>query len=108
MKNHNEIESCASCGNDGCSLNVERKLNKNFAESTAFLLDEVCPEFDAYLSKKVTANDFLITTLNGKVLRLPRYAWSISTITKREYLIVHELLRSVSSRRLAYETDSIR
>lgn len=108
MKSHHEMGSCASCGIEDCFLNIERKINKDSTKSTAFLLDEVWPEFDTYLSEKAVVGDILISSLNGKLLKLPRYTWSIPTITKRKYLTIHGLLRSAVSRKLARETGAIR
>ena len=67
------------------------------SERTAFLVDEVWPEFNSYLQSTRTANDVLLLPLKGR----PSYNWSAEGFGQVHEARFQTIMRSLRSRRLA-------
>lgn len=92
--------SCATCGMDDCHSVVIDPHAANFGK-TAFLVDDVWPEFNAYIERTHQPKDVLFIPLDGNRYRKPNYAWATNGFSRVEQSVVATLLRSYSSRRLA-------
>lgn len=67
-------QSCATCGVADCRLSFVSRDIAPAAERTAFVLDEMWPEFRAHVARLVRPDDqVLIPGVLGRTL--PRYAW---------------------------------
>jgi glycosyltransferase involved in cell wall biosynthesis len=69
-------ESCGSCGIHACEFNAEATLCRVPLTGEAWLLDEVWPEFDAYLSRRDAADAHVFTPWKSARPPLPAYRWS--------------------------------
>ncbi len=91
---------CATCDADHCF----RKASVPRADSssrTAYLVDELWPELDAYLSASRVKGDVLGLPLDGRRRRRPGYAWSTEGFARVGEAKLVTLRRSLRSRRLA-------
>ena len=69
-----EPHSCATCGVADCRLSFVSRAIAPAAERTAFVLDEMWPEFRAHVARLVRPDDqVLVPGVLGRTL--PRYAW---------------------------------
>jgi hypothetical protein len=93
--------SCASCGVDDCFRVVKPSSKTKDFGRTAYLLDELIPEFDEYIQRQRTRKDVLFLPLDGRRFRKANYAWDANGFGKVEqsYLVTAE--RAYRSRRLA-------
>jgi hypothetical protein len=87
--------SCGTCERMECVL-FEKGLTSG-AELTAFLVDEVWPEFDSYLQRVRTVNDTLMTPISGRAA----YAWTSEGFGGKRYARLATYRRAFRSRRLA-------
>lgn len=86
--------TCATCSELHCARHEQvRSLP---AQATAYLVDGLTPEFDAYLQQTRTLADWLLLPIAG-----PRYAWTRDGFGQVKAQRVTTLLRAVRSRRLA-------
>lgn len=91
--------SCATCEMD-CHRVVPKQTNLNFGR-TAFLVDEVWPEFDEYIQKTKTTRDQLFLPLDGRRFRKANYAWTTAGFGAVKQSLVTTAIRSYRSRKLA-------
>ena len=63
---------CARCDQTDC---VERIDSLPVHDTTAYLLDAVWPEFDAWIGTRARPGDMAIVPLDGSRRSLPTYAW---------------------------------
>ncbi len=89
--------SCASCGALDC--HVKDRLPSSVFETTAIVVDEVWPEFDAYLAT-LTGRCELLVPLDGERFHRPNYRWSHTGFEKVHVATRVALLRSFRQRRL--------
>ena len=74
------LGGCDSCGETSCRLSFASRGVAPVLAKTAWLLDEVWPEFDTYVTANRRADDQVLTPgLFGKPLS--RYAWSAAKPT---------------------------
>jgi hypothetical protein len=71
--------SCGSCGIHTCDLNAEATLCRIPLTQEAWLLDEVWPEFDAYLHQRGAVNARVFLPWKSTRLPLPAYRWSFAS-----------------------------
>ena len=92
--------SCATCEVGDCHRVVD---SKQFAEfgSSAFLLDEFSPEFDAHVQSTRLTNDQLLIPLDGHRFRKANYAWTSAGFGKVRQSTWVTAKRSYRSRKLA-------
>lgn len=95
-----EIGSCVTCGVDDCHR-VVREPNKIGLGSTAWLVDEKTPEFDAYVQKEKGKDDRLLLPLDGSRFRKGNYAWNTSGFSSVRQSIAVTAVRSYRSRKLS-------
>ncbi|MBI3237584.1 MAG: VanW family protein [Flavobacteriia bacterium] len=70
------INDCFSCGNTTCFKHPTGKEVEERSGTTAYLLDEAWPEFDAYIAEKAQPNDyFALSVHNSRLLKSARYRW---------------------------------
>lgn len=90
--------SCGTCAQTGCVLHTTA-LPKGPGERTAFLVDEVWPEFDAYLQSMRGPEDELFVPLRKG--NRPSYHWTTSGWASLHDAPYATLRRSFAGRRLA-------
>ncbi len=93
-------QSCVTCGMNDCHRAVEPAKNADFGR-TAFLVDDVWPEFDSFIQRTRSKSDVLFLPLDGRRFRKGNYAWTTDGFhaTKTSPLVTAR--RSYNSRRLA-------
>jgi hypothetical protein len=92
--------SCATCGVGECHQVVDPKTHKDFGR-TAFMVDDLWPEFDEYIRSTRNSDDALFLPIDGRQLRKANYAWTtdgFGDVMQSRYLTA---VRSVRSRKLA-------
>lgn len=91
--------SCATCEMD-CHRVVPKQTNLNFGR-TAFLVDEVWPEFDEYIQQTKTSRSQLFLPIDGKRFRKVNYAWNTGGFDAVKQSLLTTAIRSYRSRKLA-------
>jgi hypothetical protein len=89
---------CHTCDAADCFRHESPAIDGGAA--TAYLVDELWPEFDRHLARSRRPGDLLLVPLDGRALGRPRYAWSTAGFA----VVSHPraaLLRALHSRRLA-------
>lgn len=94
-------QSCASCGKEDCSKNVEKTSLVKKQKKTAFLVDEYWPEFDSYIQKQRRSQDLFFIPLDGKKYKKQNYKWNCSGFAKVKSQFFFTLKRSFISRKLS-------
>ena len=92
--------SCATCEVDDCHRVIDPNRFADFG-STAYLVDEFAPEFDAYIQSVRAANDKLLIPIDGRRIRKSNYAWTTIGFGKVRQSFVITAKRSYRSRKLA-------
>lgn len=97
----NHPNSCASCGVDDCFRVVKPSAKTKDFGRTAYLLDELMPEFDEYVAAQKTKKDALFIPLDGRRFKKGNYAWNTGGFDRvnQSYLVTAE--RAYRSRKLA-------
>jgi hypothetical protein len=90
---------CATCGVTACFRNAAQTKAITTGQ-TAYLVDELWPEFDRYLQSQ-PHQDLLLLPLNGQRWRKANYAWSHSGFTDVKAATHLGLKRSWASRRFS-------
>jgi hypothetical protein len=90
---------CATCGVTACFRNTAQTRAMHTGQ-TAYLVDELWPEFDRYLQSQPT-QDLLLLPLNGQQWRKANYAWSHTGFTQVKAATHLGLKRSWASRRFS-------
>lgn len=92
------VESCETCGATGCFRHAAAAALPNHG-ITAWVLDAFQPEFDAWMSRHCSAEDWQFVPLDSSRHRVGPYFWStIGQVRQAPGLV---LRRSLTSRRLA-------
>ncbi|MBK9757870.1 MAG: VanW family protein [Nannocystis sp.] len=89
---------CHTCGETVCFRHDDPGVAP--AGRSAYLVDELWPEFDRHLARVRRRGDLLLLPLDGRMLGRPRYAWSSAGFTALQHPRA-ALLRAFHSRRLA-------
>ena len=92
--------SCATCGVESCHRAIHLPETTQFGRS-AYLVDDVWPEFQALISQGKQANDRLFIPLNGQRFRKANYRWDTTGFGKVLTSTPTTLIRSYRSRSLA-------
>ncbi|HTD36943.1 MAG TPA: VanW family protein [Candidatus Limnocylindrales bacterium] len=92
---------CASCGVEQCFRHRAGRRTAALGDRTAFLLDGVWPEFDAYVGSVARRDDPIFVPLDGRRRGIVRYAWDTSSADRVYETPLFTMLRSYRSRRLA-------
>lgn len=92
--------SCATCGVESCHRSIHLPETTQFGRS-AYLVDDVWPEFQKLISQGRQSNDRLFIPLNGHVFRKANYRWDTSGFGKIFTSTPTTLIRSYRSRSLA-------
>jgi hypothetical protein len=94
-----EHHSCATCGEAACfrHAGARQQLGLNKA---AFLVDEVWPEFQAFVREARSDADVLLLPVDGVRYKKPRYAWETSGFGQVRQARWETAKRSLISRRL--------
>ena len=71
--------SCGSCGIHSCELNAETKLCRVPLAQEAWFVDEVWPEFDAYLSRRDASRARLFAPWKDFLLPIDSYRWNCAS-----------------------------
>lgn len=71
----NDLGSCMTCGESGCHRHSQESTveARKDADSIAYIVDAVTPEFSELLESRATSNDVILAPLDGHLLKLPRY-----------------------------------
>lgn len=93
-------ESCETCGMVEC-FQHRRFHSTNIEPRKAFLVDQVWPEFAAFLESSADEHDVLCAPVDGARLRIDRYAWPTARFEEVREARLLTAKRSWSSRRLA-------
>jgi VanW like protein len=95
--------SCPSCGETSCfrhkSIAYLPQLTGD--EKSAFIVDEVWPEFQAWIASSHTDQDCLITPIDGDRWRQPQYAWNVVGFDSVRHATTQTLLRAYRSRKVS-------
>ncbi|MCL9980374.1 MAG: VanW family protein [Bacteroidia bacterium] len=71
------LNDCYSCGNTSCYKHPSEKTIALTSPKTTLILDEKWPEFDDYIEKNHSENDFFIVPLKRNALiKTHRYSWA--------------------------------
>lgn len=97
--NFDHPQSCATCEMD-CHRVVTKPSTADFGK-TAFLVDDVWPEFDSYVQSVRTGKDQLFVPMDGNRLRKANYAWTTAGFEALKQSLATTLIRSYRSRKLA-------
>ena len=97
--NFDQPRSCATCEMD-CHRVVTKPSTADFGR-TAFLVDDVWPEFDSYIQNTRTNHDQLFLPMEGKRFRKTNYSWTTSGFDSVNQSLATTVLRSYRSRKLA-------
>lgn len=95
-----DVGSCATCGVQECFRMVKPAKSHDFG-STAFLVDEFSPEFDAYLQTAKGEKDFLFVPLDGRRFKKANYAWTTAGFERVRQSWLPTAVRAYRSRKLA-------
>jgi hypothetical protein len=101
LVNFDEPRSCATCEMD-CYRVVTKPSTADFSR-TAFLVDDVWPEFDSYIQNSRTEKDQLFLPLDGRRFRKANYAWTTDGFDSVNQSLATTMLRSYRSRKLAQQ-----
>ena len=99
MINFDQPRSCATCEMD-CHRVVVKPCTTYFGR-TAFLVDDVWPEFDLYIQNARKEHDQLFVPIDGKRFRKANYAWTKDGFDAVNQSLATAMLRSYRSRKLA-------
>ncbi len=88
---------CHTCGETSCFRHDH--VAATAVRRTAFLVDNVWPELDAYVQDRAMDGDLLHLPLDGRRFGRARYAWSTQRLQVHQYL-VRAALRALHSRYL--------
>jgi hypothetical protein len=97
-----EANSCATCGEEEC-FRQRAFDHRELCPRTAFLVDQVWPEYAQYLREHAGAEDVLFMPIDGMKWRLRRYAWPKEGFSDVHAATVPTLERSWKSRKLAQQ-----
>ncbi len=100
-RSESAANSCAVCGEESCFRH--KAFDHSTAHGrTAFLVDQLWPEHQAYVMEAAEPDDLLCQPIDGARFRLPRYAWQ-KPPGRRICAPGPTLRRSLESRRLAQQ-----
>ena len=97
--NFDQPRSCATCEMD-CHRVVTKPSTADFGR-TAFLVDDVWPEFDSYIQNVRDRHGQLFIPMDGKRFRKGNYAWTTEGFGSVSQSIATTFVRSYRSRKLA-------
>ncbi len=92
--------SCATCGIGECHQVIDPKTHEDFGR-TAFMVDDMWPEFDDYIRSTRGLNDVLFLPLDGRQFRKANYAWTTDGFARLQQSRYLTAVRSVRARKLA-------
>lgn len=93
------IRDCYSCGQTRCASH--RAVEPVTKPPTAFLLDEMWPEYDAYLNRAAGADDVFLCPLDPRIIRKRNYAWSLAGRGNVKTATLQTMSRALAVRRTA-------
>jgi hypothetical protein len=68
-------KSCATCDETSCAMNAAGRVDVRVADKTAYILDDVWPEYASYVQASRQPNDQVIAPGLFGAPRLARYRW---------------------------------
>lgn len=95
--------SCDCCGQFACYLNIEARHPVMPPERSAYLLDNVWPEFHAWVQQQDRANALLLQSWDGARWGKAHYAWPAEGWAKRRSFPGFAIRRALALRRLAQQ-----
>jgi hypothetical protein len=94
-----KLNDCYSCGNFECFKNPDRNSIKNEKAITTFILDDKWSEYDEFIQKLATDNDFFIVPFQANnFIKINRYAWTIKNAAKSKALTFRAFQRAFQIR----------
>lgn len=90
---------CYSCGQTRCASHT--RVEPVAKPPTAFLLDEVWPEYDGYLRQVADGDDHFFCPVDSRLIRRRGYAWNLSGYGHVKSASLQTLLRALAVRRAA-------
>jgi len=96
------IGACGACGEVSCHL-FAKGVREVEAVQTAVVVDEMWPEFDAYLATLPATEKEIFMPLDGARRNRSAYAWKTDGYSRVHEALFLTLLRSFRSRRLAQQ-----
>ncbi|TGK35101.1 hypothetical protein EHQ12_16010 [Leptospira gomenensis] len=104
-RNHPSLNDCYSCGKIACSRHGWN--NRPTVEFTAWILDEVWPEFDEYVRTRWKPNDSVIVPMkNGNRWKTNRFDWSVRSASNVSSVFFPSLWRIFKLRYLTAATTN--
>lgn len=91
--------SCLSCDQQSCHRVRTTPVARR--GETAWLVDAVWPEHDAWMQAEHGRDDRLLLPMDGRRFRRPRYAWTTQGFARVESFAGVAIARAIESRRLA-------
>lgn len=86
-RNHEFVNDCFSCGNTACSKHSENQKSLPTATKTCYVLDEMWPEFQEYVTGRIESHDEVILCLKSNpLLKSRRYDWKFDDTQKQKIL----------------------
>jgi hypothetical protein len=85
-----------------CHRVVTKPSNADFGR-TAFVVDDVWPEFDSYIQETRSEKDQLFLPIDGRRYRKPNYGWTTSGFHSISQSFLTAAIRSYRSRKLAQQ-----
>lgn len=80
-RDQDHAHDCIGCAQTDCIEYIAPAIQ---AGHTAWLLDEVWPEFDRWMAKRARAGDRVSLPMDGKRRGRPAYAWSVAELPEVE------------------------
>lgn len=90
---------CYSCGQTRCASH--QAVDPVATPPTAFLLDEMWPEYDGYLRRTAGGGDQFLYPLDSRIIRRRAYAWNLAGYDNVRSATLQTLLRAVAVRMAA-------
>lgn len=93
------VRDCYSCGQTRCASHQE--VEPVTKPPTAFLLDEMWPEYDAYLKRVADTGDVFLCPVDSRIIRKRNYRWSLEGYANLKPASLQTMLRALAVRRTA-------
>jgi len=94
-----QLNDCYSCGNTTCFKHPTKSKQIRQNEITTFILDEMWPEYDEYLSKITSKHDhFIVPLKKNSLIKTDRYNWKFCVPKKTKATTFKGIYRAIKLR----------
>lgn len=93
------LRDCYSCGQVSCASH--RSIEPVTKPPTAFLLDEMWPEYDGYVRGVADGGDLFLCPVNPRIIRRRNYGWNLAGFEKVKAATLATIFRAMAVRAAA-------